>query len=151
LSRWRRIVELASVDERDTREAVVVVMRRHDQVLVIKRAPSVIFPGYWTPLSGRVRTGETQEEAVAREALEEVGLAADPVSMIWECDTEDGQFHLYWWLADAGPGASTLQPDEVSEAKWIAPSEFGDLAPTFADDRRFFTEVLPLFSRRRAT
>jgi 8-oxo-dGTP diphosphatase len=129
--------------ESDTQEAVVAILRRAGRVLVIRRAPGVIFPGYWTPLSGRVRAGETQEAAVAREVFEEVGLRASPVARVWECDTEDGQFHLHWWLADAGPGALRLQATEVSEARWIRPTDFGGLAPTFADDRRFFEEVLP--------
>jgi 8-oxo-dGTP diphosphatase len=127
----------------DTADAVVAVVRRGARVLVVRRAPTVILPGYWTPLSGRIRARESQEAAVVREVLEEVGLAATPIAKVWECDTEDGQFHLYWWLARAGPGDLHLDAAEVSEARWILPTEFAHLDPTFADDRDFFTRVLP--------
>jgi hypothetical protein len=62
---------------------------------------------------------------------------------VWECDSEDGEFRLHWWLADAEPGELVLNTAEVSAARWIEPPEFGTLAPTFADDRRFFEQVLP--------
>jgi 8-oxo-dGTP diphosphatase len=135
-------------DAPDTREAVVAVLRRGDRVLVIKRSPAVIMPGYWTPVSGRVRVGETQEEAVAREVLEEVGLEATPVAKVWECDTEDGGFRLHWWIADAGPGELVIDTLEVGEVRWVRPAEFGALEPTFADDRRFFAEIYPAVTAR---
>ena len=127
----------------DTTDAVVAVLRREGLVLVIRRGPDVILPGYWTPLSGRVRSGESQPSAVVREVREEVGLEATPVARVWECDTEDGAFHLHWWLADAQPGELRLDPAEVADARWIRPDEFSNLTPTFADDRYFFARILP--------
>ena len=127
----------------DTTDAVVAVLRREGLVLVIRRGPDVILPGYWTPLSGRVRSGESQPSAVVREVREEVGLEATPVARVWECDTEDGAFHLHWWLADAQPGELRLDPAEVADARWIRPDEFANLTPTFADDRHFFARILP--------
>lgn len=127
----------------DTTDAVVAVLRRKGLVLIIQRGPGVIFPGYWTPLSGRVKAGESQESAVVREVEEEVGLRAKPIKKVWECDTEDSGFHLHWWLAEAAEGGLRLDPDEVSDACWIRPEEFTDFAPIFADDRFFFTRILP--------
>ncbi|MCQ4213876.1 hypothetical protein [Streptomyces longispororuber] len=40
-------------------------------------------------------------------------------------------------------GELTLDPGEVSEARWVTAEEFGHLEPTFAGDRSFFTQVLP--------
>jgi 8-oxo-dGTP pyrophosphatase MutT (NUDIX family) len=134
----------------DTRDAVVVVLLRDDRVLVIRRASKVIFPGYWTPPSGRVRVGEMQEATVVREVREEVGLQATPIRSVWECETEDGQFHLHWWLAQAGPGDWSLDDVEVSDARWIRPIEFAELTPTFADDRWFFEQILPEHMPRRS-
>jgi 8-oxo-dGTP diphosphatase len=66
------------------REAVVVVLRRARQVLVIQRGPEAIFPGYWAPLSGRIEEGESQEQAVVQEVKEEVGIHATPVAKVWQ-------------------------------------------------------------------
>jgi 8-oxo-dGTP diphosphatase len=57
-----------------TTQAVVPILRKDGRVLVIRRGPDVILPGYWCPPSGRVEPGETQEQAVRRELAEELGL-----------------------------------------------------------------------------
>jgi 8-oxo-dGTP diphosphatase len=124
-------------------DAVVAVLTRAGRFLIIRRGPDVIMPGYWTPPSGRVEPGETQPETLVREVREEVGLAVRPVSKVWECDTEDGSYRLHWWTAEVTGGALSLDPGEVSDARWVRPHEFDTLAPTFADDRRFFREILP--------
>jgi 8-oxo-dGTP diphosphatase len=127
----------------DTTDAVAAVLRREGLFLVVKRGPQVIFPGVWTPLSGRVKAGESHEVAVVREVREEVGLWSVPIAEVWQCDTEDGAFRLHWWLADAEAGDLRLNLAEVIDARWIRPDEFVNLTPTFADDRYFFARILP--------
>jgi 8-oxo-dGTP diphosphatase len=78
------------------RQAVVAVLRSKDRLLVIKRAPGVILPGYWTPPSGRIEPGETHEQALIREVVEELGVKATPIAKVWECPTDDGEFLLHW-------------------------------------------------------
>jgi 8-oxo-dGTP diphosphatase len=128
------------------RDCVVAVIPRSGRYLIILRSPNVYLPGYWTPLSGRVGRGETQSEAVIREVREEVGLDAEPRSKVWECDTEDGAFILHWWLVDA-VGEPRLDSAEVSAARWLTPSEFLAMEPTFEADREFFRSVLPTLRR----
>lgn len=127
----------------DKPAAVVAVIIRDGRVLVIQRGPLVPRPGYWAPLSGRVEPGESQPDAVVRETREEVGLTVTPVAKVWECDTDDGRYRLHWWTAYAGSGELSLDPAEVSDARWIDPDTFGELTPTFADDREFFAQILP--------
>ena len=127
----------------ETGDAVVAVLMRDGLVLVIERGPGVVMPGYWTPLSGRVRSRETQRSAVTREVREEVGLTAAPIAKVWECDMEGGSLRLHWWLASAEPGVMRLQRQEVAVARWIRPEDFSTLEPTFAADRHFFARILP--------
>ena len=112
-------------------------------MLVIQRGPKSVLPGYWAPLSGRIEPHESQEEAVVREVREEVGLSVTPLANVWECDTDDGSFHLHWWTAEAEPGELVPDPSEVNDARWVTPDEFLKLEPTFAGDRDFFVKVLP--------
>ena len=124
-------------------EAVVAVLRRSNRVLVIKRGPKAILPGYWAPPSGRIESGETHEEALVREMKEELGLKATPIAKVWQCPTDDHHFVLHWWTAATDVRPLQVEPDEVSDVRWVTSDEFLALEPTFADDREFFRSVLP--------
>jgi 8-oxo-dGTP diphosphatase len=124
-------------------DAVVAVLVDTRRVLVIRRGPAVLNPGYWALPSGRVEPGESQPEALVREVREELGLAVAPVAKVWECDTDDGAFRLHWWLAEVVGGELTPDPGEVAEVRWLPPDEFKLLDPTFAGDHEFFDRVLP--------
>jgi 8-oxo-dGTP pyrophosphatase MutT (NUDIX family) len=124
-------------------DAVVAVLRDAGRVLVIRRGPAVLNPGYWALPSGRVEPGESQPDALVREAREELGLTVEPVAKVWECDTDDGAFRLHWWLAEVVDGELAPDPGEVAEARWLPPDEFPRLDRTFAGDHEFFESVLP--------
>jgi 8-oxo-dGTP diphosphatase len=118
---------------------------RGRETLVIRRGPGVRGSGYICAVSGHIEPGETETEAVVREVQEEVGLVVRPTRCVWACPSAAGDLELHWWLADYLAGQLALDPKEVSEAWWITPAQFAafDSADTFADDRRFFAEVLP--------
>src|SRR5262245_38530257 len=121
----------------------MAVIERGDAVLAIQRGPRGPYSGYWSLPSGRIEPGETQAAAVMREVAEEVGLAVSPGAKVWECPTDDGKFLLHWWTArPAGSSAElTLDPREVSAARWVTAAEFLALEPGFAGDREFFARV----------
>ncbi len=125
------------------KDAVVAVLRRADRVLVIRRGPIARGPDYWGPLTGTIESGESQQEALVREVKEEVGLKVTPLTKVWECESDDGEFLLHWWTADVKSGELELEPGEVSDARWVRTDEFLRLEPTFAGDREFFERVWP--------
>jgi 8-oxo-dGTP diphosphatase len=123
--------------------AVIAVLRKDDRVLVIRRGPKVLSPGWWTLPGGRIEPGETEEAALVREMSEELGLRVTPLTKVWECDTDDRDFRLHWWLAGVAAGELDPDPDEVAENRWVTTAEFLELEPTFVGDRDFFLRVLP--------
>lgn len=125
------------------RDAIVALLTRGDEVLVIQRGPEAIFSGYWAPPSGRIEPGETHEDAVVRELHEELGIEATPVAKVWECPTDDGEFVLHWWTATVSSHDLRLDPAEVTDARWVTTDEFLALDPTFEGDREFFVRVWP--------
>lgn len=127
-------------------EAVVVIVRRGKQVLIIRRGPHARRPGYWAPPGGALEPGESAEQAVVRELREETGLEARPLARVWECPTDDGRFRLQWWTAAVQWYDLRLDPDEAAEARWVTAEEFAGLAPTFEAHTVFFTKVLPTLS-----
>ena len=124
-------------------DAVVAVITNGDKVLLIERAPTVRGGGYWAPVSGEVEPGESQEAAVAREAMEEVGLTVRPLRKVWENISSRGTFRLHWWLAEYVAGELVLEKREVSDARWLTAGEINSMDTTFEGDREFFQKVLP--------
>jgi 8-oxo-dGTP diphosphatase len=124
-------------------DAIVAVITNSGKVLLIQRAPSVRGAGYWAPVSGEVEPGESQEAAVAREAMEEVGLTVRPLCKVWENISSRGTFILHWWLAEYIAGELVLNVREVSDARWLTAGEICELDGTFEGDREFYQKVLP--------
>jgi len=124
-------------------EAVVAVVASGAKILFIRRGPSVPNAGYWAPLSGKIEPGEDEASAVIREAKEEVGLTVRPVRKVWECLSSSGTHRLHWWLAEWVDGDLSLEPREVSEARWLTLPEILRLETMFEKDREFFEKVLP--------
>jgi 8-oxo-dGTP diphosphatase len=126
-------------------DAIVSVITNGDKILMIERAPRGLYSGYWAPVSGKVEPGESQESAVIRESMEEVGLTVRPVRKVWENITTSGTYRLHWWLAEYVGGELVLDKREVSDARWVTVEEI----PTFKifeGDREFYEKVLPSLS-----
>jgi mutator protein MutT len=128
-------------------QAVVVVIRRGDRVLMVQRGPRAAFAGHWQPLSGRIEPGETEAQAVVREVREEVGLRVRPLRKVWECPADGADFWLNWWLAEVVGGEQVIDRDELADARWLTLDEIRALPDTFAGDREFFERVFPSLVR----
>jgi 8-oxo-dGTP diphosphatase len=124
-------------------DAIVAVITKADKVLLIQRAPGVRGAGYWAPVSSEVEPGESQEPAVARETMEEVGLTVRPLRKVWENISSRGTFRLHWWLAEYITGELVLNAREVSNARWLTTHDICELDGTFEGDREFYQKVLP--------
>jgi NADH pyrophosphatase NudC (nudix superfamily) len=124
-------------------DAVIAVITNAEKILFIQRAPSIRGGGHWAPVSGEVEPGESQEAAVAREAMEEVGLTVRPIRKVWENVSTRGTFRLHWWMAEYVGGELALNPAEVSDARWLTVDEICSLDGTFDGDREFYQKILP--------
>ena len=99
---------------------------RFGQVYLQKRSLSKdLYPGRWdTAVGGHVSYGELAQEALYREAAEELGLTAfNPVFLgnyVYETERDCEYVVMY-----AAVGHPALHPDnaEVSEGRWWTPEE----------------------------
>ena len=103
-----------------------------------KRSPTAKrFPNSWGFFGGGVEDGETAEEAMKRETLEELGLKLARVEKLFEHDyhleeyNEKGIVHIFVSEYDG----STLSLNEGSEMKWFAATDALtlDLHPIYRD------------------
>jgi 8-oxo-dGTP pyrophosphatase MutT (NUDIX family) len=122
-------------------DAVAVIIKKNATFLLIKRAKKGHAEDYWCPITGAVEPGETQEQAVKREAHEEMALTVEPIKKVWECPTDDREYVLHWWFVCMIDQNIVANPDEVKEYYWATVSQMDELEKMFDPDRRFFKEI----------
>ena len=64
------------------RSAVHMIITKDNKVLIQKRKGSKLWPGYYSLPAGHIDEGETQYEALVREAQEELGIIIDPNNIL---------------------------------------------------------------------
>lgn len=117
--------------------AVSAAIIRDGRVLIARRAKGAS-TGHYTLPGGVVEAGETLHQAVVREIAEETGITIEPVALAGhrEFVTRDdaGKVSRHFvimcfaarWLA----GEGEPDPAELSELRWLRPSELAGLKTT---------------------
>lgn len=116
--------------------AVSAAIIRDGRVLIARRARGPAL-GIWTLPGGVVEAGESLLEALKREVAEETGLAIEPVTLAGyrEVVARDGDarvvrhFVIMCFASRWISGEPQLN-DELSEARWLQPSELDALNTT---------------------
>jgi len=131
-----RVLRLVQPVDRAELDLVVASGRRHDrrhdvtffvfngERLALIRKPHFL-PGVWRPPSGGLRPGESLEEGVAREALEELGaeIALERYLVRAEARFRHGNEWIDWrtHVFSAATDADELLPTdtvEIAAARW---------------------------------
>jgi 8-oxo-dGTP pyrophosphatase MutT (NUDIX family) len=64
------------------KSAVHIILIDNDKILLQKRKGSKLWPGYYALPAGHIDEGETQYDALVREAKEELGIEINPNNII---------------------------------------------------------------------
>ena len=115
------------------REAAVVcvvvgVLVRDGSLLLVRRAPWMrVFPGAWGPFGGHVDSGETVEEALRREAREELGIEVIALRHLGQVyvPVEPALAHVFAVLSWGGEPENAA-PDEHTDVRWFGLTELPD-------------------------
>jgi (d)CTP diphosphatase len=123
--------------ESKQRRGVVAVICRQQRLLVIRRADHVEAPGTYCFPGGAIEPGESPQNALRRELLEELRTEVRPVRVLWESVTA-WQVQLQWWLATLEHDLPLRpNPDEVAECAWLTAGEIGQLPTLLTSNHRF--------------
>jgi ADP-ribose pyrophosphatase YjhB (NUDIX family) len=121
----------------------VIVRHRPDrspQVLLIRRGQEPL-KGEWSLPGGAVELGETLEEAICREVLEETALVVETVDVVQAFDRisrdTEGRVRYHYVLIDflcrvqAGSEApeNIVCATDALEARWAGPDDLAGLTP----------------------
>jgi NAD+ diphosphatase len=101
--------------------AMMVLIRKGDAVLL---AMHVASPAKrFTPLAGFLEAGETIEEAVHREVVEEVGLRVTNLRYFGSQSWPFPHSLMIAFTADYAGGEIRVDPGEIAEARWFGPGD----------------------------
>jgi 8-oxo-dGTP diphosphatase len=108
--------------------AAAVVVNEHNKVLIARRAADAHQGGLWEFPGGKVEEGESVEQALARELLEETGIhvsQARPLIRVHH-DYGDKSVLLDVWRVEAFSGEAHGR--EGQPVKWIRPEQLAGYA-----------------------
>lgn len=120
----------------------VVIDEAGRLLLVLRARPPAV--GRWSLPGGHVETGETTEQAVAREVAEETGLVVDvgPEVGAVRRDAPDGRVYDIRDHLAAPVGGTLRAGDDAADVRWVdaaayaALDDAGDLVPGLTDALR---------------
>ncbi|MFY9939151.1 MAG: NUDIX hydrolase [Silvibacterium sp.] len=114
---------------------VGAVILDEGRVLLIERGHAPL-KGEWSLPGGALELGETLEEGIRREVLEETGLIIDPLAIVEVFDRisrdADGRVQYHYVLVDylcRVIGGSVACATDAADARWAARDELDSIAP----------------------
>jgi 8-oxo-dGTP diphosphatase len=114
---------------------VGAVIVQDGRVLLIRRAQEPL-KGEWSLPGGAVELGETLEQAVRREVLEETGLVIETVDIVQAFDRisrdAEGRVRYHYVLIDflcRVAGGSLVCATDALEGRWATANELDGLTP----------------------
>lgn len=115
---------------------VVILLKKDNRYLLIKQNKKP-YKDFWAPVHGQVEAGESDQEAIIREAQEEIGIQVSPIQQVAVSKADYKVHELHWWIAEFD-NCSEINIDtaEISEYGYFQPHEL--LALNLLPETRFF-------------
>jgi 8-oxo-dGTP diphosphatase len=124
------------------RVVAAVLIRDDRQVLAARRGPSQGSAGKWEFPGGKVRPGEDDRAALAREIDEELGVEIEVGALVAEARVEAPARTILLVAYRCRHTAGQLEPREHDALRWCRAPELGELDWTPAD-----VDLLPAVRR----
>ncbi len=135
------------MSDQPARTVGALFIRADGKILLGLRAPSKkVWPSHWDTVGGHVEDGESLEEALVREAQEEVGVtptAFELIATVREPRPDlygDALHHVYAVTSWQGGEPSNIC-DEHSELRWFSIGEMRELKNIVDPDYAGFAEL----------
>ena len=109
--------------------ATIILLDRLDRCLLFLRddKPTIPYPNTWDLLGGIVEAGETADQAIRREMLEEIELTLDHPALFKVYDLPDRVEHLFWQRTDLEIGKTSLH--EGQKLAWFSEEQIRTMKP----------------------
>jgi NAD+ diphosphatase len=124
--------------------AIIALVERDGRALLARNARTQM--PFFSTLAGFVEVGESLEEAVAREILEEAGIAITDIRYFGSQPWPFTNSLMVGFTARWASGDLHEEPSEIRDAAWFAPGELPPIPPKLSIAR----ELIDDFVRRHA-
>ena len=115
---WQRDCPACGAQHFPRVDPVVIMLAEHDGAVLVGRQHGFP-PGRYSALAGFVEPGESLEEAVRRELMEEAGVAAGAVTYVASQPWPFPSSLMIGCIAAAGSRALALDASEIEDAMWV--------------------------------
>jgi NAD+ diphosphatase len=119
---------------------IIVLVARGEEMLLARSAH--FSPEVYSTLAGFIEPGESAEEAVHREILEEVGVHVKNVRYFSSQPWPFPDSLMLAFTADYESGEISIDPKEIEDAKWYGPENLPKLPTTFSIARALIEQHL---------
>ena len=119
---WSRRCPACSAEHYPRVDPVVIMLIENDDALLLGRQPQYP-PGRYSALAGFVEVGETIEDAVAREALEEAGVTIDEVHYLASQPWPFPSSLMIGCTATTRSTELVVDRTELDDARWFTREE----------------------------
>lgn len=126
---------------------VIIVRVCRGEQLLLARSPHTP-PGMYSILAGFVEPGETLEEAVAREVMEEVGVALRNIRYFGSQPWPFPHSLMIGFTAEHAGGEITIDRKEIEDANWYSVDSLPMLPSPISIARRLVDDFLRSAGRR---
>lgn len=126
------VIPKQNVESDPQKRAVVAIVQYAGEVLLGRKKVNIekSMSGKWHIPGGTVETSETDEVALVREMIEEVGIKVTVGGFLGSHSTPRGT-RVNWYLCDAKT-KDIVAGSDLEEAKWVPFSEVMDLCDPYA-------------------
>lgn len=118
-------------------KAALIILYDHEKRFLLQHRTNdaAVLPNYWAFFGGGIRVGETPEDAVRREAFEELNYKLKAPLFFTEQDfrADDIEGHMYIYIEAFDGDKSVLKLQEGQGWGWYKASEIDNLKMVYHD------------------
>ena len=102
---------------------VGAMIEQEGRYLITQRPPKATLPLLWEFPGGRVEPGETDQEALAREIAEEMGIAVTVGERVIHVEHAYQSYDIDFCVYRCQHVGGTIQHHRVHDHRWVRPDE----------------------------
>lgn len=111
------------------------MIERDGRYLIAQRKPRAIFPLLWEFPGGKVESGESDEEALARELREKLGIEVAVLERVVHVEHAYEGYDVDFCVYRCRHAGGEVQHVGVNAHRWVYPQELDDYEFPPADER----------------